>query len=314
MKRILLGLVALLSFLPLVAQDEHEYIPYVRDCEFGYYEYSGSEIEGFYHYWIEGEFEFNGNLYKGLYQDISYPYWDPPYNNYYVPKELLFYVREEDQKVYVWYKDKEYLWYDFTLEVGDVLRLEEGLFGLGKDLTTPIKITGEMTIGGKSRKYIDLGVGEYRSWVEGLGDWNCLPGMYPFDYFPDCYCGWKMFYVKENGEFVFKETHHSLPEYGYPEINTPIIDPYLEGTGEIDAAQGKTLQVITQGEQWIVTLPGDDYRMVEVIDTTGRVAWCEYIDGNANNITIPATDLARGIYIVALTAESGERITAKVVR
>ncbi len=305
MKRILLGLVALLSFLPLVAQDEHEYIPFVRDCEFGYYDYSGSEIEGFYHYWIEGEFEFDGKVYKGYYEDVSYPE-----HSYYIPKELLFYVREEDQKVYVWYEGKEYLWYDFTLEAGNWLWLKKGIFGLSGDITWKIKKVSEMVIGGKSRKSIELG--EQRSWVEGLGDWNCLPGIAPFNYFPECPCGWKMFYVKENGEFVFKETHHSLS--GNSEYNTPIIDPYLEGTGGIDATQEKTLQVITQGEQWIVTLPGDDYHMVEVIDTTGRVAWCEYIDGNANNINILATDLARGIYIVALTAESGERITAKVVK
>ncbi len=311
MKQILLGLITLLSSLALMAQDE--YIPYVRDCEFGYYEYNGREVEGFYHYWIEGEFEFNGNLYKGLYQDISYPYWDPPYNNYYVPKELLYYVREDNRKVYVWYKDKEYLWYDFTLEVGDVLRLEEGLFGLGKDLTTPIKVTGEMTIGGKSRKYIDLDVGEYRSWVEGLGDWNCLPGMYPFDYFPDCYCGWKMFYVKENGEFVFRETLHNLPEYGYPDFNVSINDPHLEGTGGIKETQEKELQIVTQGEQWIVTLPNGNYRMIEVVDTTGRVAWCAYINGDDESVIISTTDLARGVYIVVLTTQRGDRITCKVV-
>ncbi len=150
-KDIALGLVTLLSTLPISAQDEHEYIPYVRDCEFGYYEYHGADVVCFIHYWIEGEFEFNGKVYKGLYEDVLYPEY-----SYYSPKEIRYHVREENGKVYVWYKEKEYLWYDFTLEEGDTLRLEKGLFGLD-GVSKKIEKVDEIEIGGKARKSIEVG-------------------------------------------------------------------------------------------------------------------------------------------------------------
>ncbi len=291
MKRILLGLVALFSLLPLVAQEEHEYTPYVRDCEFGYYGYSENEIGSFTHYWIEGDFKFNSKYYKGFYNDRS------------GEKKLLGYLREVDQKVYFRDGEKENLMYDFSLKEGDSFT--------PWDIDKPLNVlkVRDNHIYGKTRKEISL---EWGYWIEGVGDDECLP-FETFAPVPDCICGNRLFYIKEQGEFIYRKSEHR-GYIGDEEYIIPIIDPYLEGTGGIDATQGKTLQVITQGEQWIVTLPGDDYRMVEVIDTTGRVAWCDYIDGNANNITIPAIDLARGIYIVALTAKSGERITAKVAR
>ncbi len=54
-----------------------------------------------------------------------------PQVSYYVPKELCYYIREENQKVYV-LKEKdgdETFGYDFTLEAGDILYVKEGELG-----------------------------------------------------------------------------------------------------------------------------------------------------------------------------------------
>ena len=63
----------------------------------------------------------------------------------------------------------------------------------------------------------------------------------------------------------------------------------------------------------VVTLPGSGYRMAELIDTTGRVAWCDYLDRTPGEVVIPTTGLAPGVYIVALTDNRSNRIVRKVV-
>ena len=72
------------------------------------------------------------------------------------------------------------------------------------------------------------------------------------------------------------------------------------------------LRVARTTEALIVTLP-DGYRMAELIDTTGRVAWCDYLDGMPGEVVIPTTGFVPGVYIVALTDNRGGRIVRKVV-
>lgn len=57
---------------------------------------------------------------------------------------------------------------------------------------------------------------------------------------------------------------------------------------------------------------GDGYRLAELIDTTGRLVWCEYLDGEPGEVIIPTTGLASGIYVVTLTDNRGGRIVQKV--
>ncbi len=136
-------------------------------------------------------------------------------------------------------------------------------------------------------------------------DINFLP-LQKFAASPTCICGNQLFYVKENGQFIYRQESHWGGQ-------VPINDPFLDKSG-IDEMAVTPLHIVPYPGQWVVTLPNGAYRLAEVIDATGRVAWCDYLDGESGSITIPTADLVRGIYIVALTAKSRERITCKVVR
>ena len=73
-----------------------------------------------------------------------------------------------------------------------------------------------------------------------------------------------------------------------------------------------TLRIARTPDALVVTLPGDGYRLAELIDTTGRLVWCEYLDGEPGEVIIPTTALSSGIYVVALTDNRGERTAQKV--
>jgi hypothetical protein len=46
---------------------------------------------------------------------------------------------------------------------------------------------------------------------------------------------------------------------------------------------------------------------------TGRLAWCAYLDSEAEGVTIPTATLSPGAYIVTLSNDRGERIVQKVM-
>ena len=73
-----------------------------------------------------------------------------------------------------------------------------------------------------------------------------------------------------------------------------------------------TLRIARTPDALVVTLPGSGYRLAELIDTTGRLVWCEYLDGEPGEVIIPTTALSPGIYVVALTDNRGERKVQKV--
>ncbi len=293
MKKIGFVIATLCGYLNLSAQ-EQEYIPFVRDCEFGYYEYFMGWIQDFSHYCIQGDAEFEGKKYKGFY--------------YYTDKEnteLIGYVREEDRKVYLRQNDKDWLWYDFTLQVGDVITVDEESPFSDWSLVTDNRVRNVeiLEFVGMPRTHISFdNTNNY--WVEGIGDIQALP-LSIIDEAPTCICGNQLFYVKENGQFIYRQESHWGGQ-------VPINDPFLDESG-IDEMAVTPLHIVQYPGQWVVAFPDGAYRLAEVIDATGRVAWCDYLDGESGSITIPTTDMARGIYIVALTAQSGERITCKVV-
>ncbi len=269
----------------------YEYIPYVRDCEFGYYLFDDAEILGFEHYCIKGEEEVNGRTYKGLYRYIDQQ-----------NTELVTLVREEGEKVYLWDGENEYPWYDFTIRETDLFIIDNNSPLYLTTTQRKVRKTGYMEIGSKQRKYIIFG--DLEDWVVGLGDLNSLPlATFAPGYRSDSW--YRLFYVKENGKFLFRDKALWWNDA------IPINDPFLDESG-IDEMTVTSLHIAPYPGQWVVTLPDGAYRLAEVIDTTGRVAWCDYLDGEAVSITIPTIDLARGVYVIALTAQSGERITCKV--
>ncbi|HIZ27263.1 T9SS type A sorting domain-containing protein [Barnesiella sp. An55] len=82
--------------------------------------------------------------------------------------------------------------------------------------------------------------------------------------------------------------------------------------GSISDNKAEPLHIARTPDALVVTLPGSGYRLAELIDTTGRLVWCEYLDGEPGEVTVPTTALASGVYVVALTDNRGKRTVQKL--
>lgn len=326
-RKILLGW-GLLLFGGMALQAQ-EYVPFVKEADWTYYDASpGEGRTQFPRYYLAGNYEdqvyVNNKAYNRLYSYEGCDFDDPD------SRRLLALVREEDQKVYVLdsvdgkYVDK--LLYDFTLEVGDTLRMDEGsYFRRPEDIDDwgaipgrewcgdPIYQEGDeldpysgfevssidsITVAGQKRKAIVWNNGN--TWVVGLGEISEYPlAQFYMDYTTCIRPPFYLLYQRVNGEYTYEvlDFHDFTP------------DPCISGIAGNESAP---LRVARTTEALIVTLP-DGYRMAELIDTTGRVAWCDYLDGMPGEVVIPTTGFVPGVYIVALTDNRGGRIVRKVV-
>ena len=278
------------------------YEPFVREAQYGYYDlYDNGELSGDYiHYCITGDTIINGKAYKNISLTVDCPDWDriPPVGQ----------IREENRKVY--FRDKEdEIGYDFNLTKGDGIILS----GMHDPLDTDITVFDVKTVefAGKERKciYFKDSSGYYFGyWMEGIGDMNqgtlwTFDGthscMYPYT---PCYNDTQhLYYLRENGEYIYLQDNHN---------GTPLDDGNcILAVGETRTA---TLRIARTPDALVVTLPGSGYRLAELIDTTGRLVWCEYLDGEPGEVIIPTTALSSGIYVVALTDNRGERTAQKV--
>ena len=278
------------------------YEPFVREAQYGYYEvYESGELSGDYiHYCITGDTIINGKAYKNISLTVDCPDWDriPPVGQ----------IREENRKVY--FRDKEdEIGYDFNLTKGDGIILS----GMHDPLDTDITVFDVKTVefAGKERKciYFKDSSGYYFGyWMEGIGDMNqgtlwTFDGthscMYPYT---PCYNDTQhLYYLRENGEYIYLQDNHN---------GSPLDDGNcILAVGETRTA---TLRIARTPDALVVTLPGDGYRLAELIDTTGRLVWCEYLDGEPGEVSVPTTALAPGVYVVALTDNRGKRTVQKV--
>ena len=309
---------------------EMEYIPFVKTADWTYYDAGpGDGVTTFPRYHLSGDesdrVTVNGHDYYRLY---SYTGCD--FNTADTRRELVL-VREEEQKVYVLdsiedtYVDK--LLYDFTLNVGDTLRMDEGSYfhrpEVGDDWNdiagrkrcndryqrdvfdeldpySGFEVTSieSIVVAGKPRKAIHWNNGN--TWVVGLGEISEYPlAQFYMDYSSCTTPPFYLLYQKSNGEYSYEVL--DLHQY------TP--DPCLSG---IDDNKAYALRIARTPDALVVTLPGDGYRLAELIDTTGRLVWCEYLDGEPGEVSVPTTALAPGVYVVALTDNRGKRTVQKV--
>ena len=278
------------------------YEPFVREAQYGYYEvYESGELSGDYiHYCITGDTIINGKAYKNISLTVDCPDWDriPPVGQ----------IREENRKVY--FRDKEdEMGYDFNLTKGDGIILSK----MHNSLFTEISVYDVKTVefAGKERKciYFKNGQGYYFGyWMEGIGDMNQGTlwtfddnGGCPHPYTPCYYNTQHLYYLRENGEYIYLQDNHN---------GSPLDDGNcILAVGETRTA---TLRIARTPDALVVTLPGDGYRLAELIDTTGRLVWCEYLDGEPGEVSVPTTALAPGVYVVALTDNRGKRTVQKV--
>ena len=309
---------------------DYEYIPFVKTADWTYYDAEpGDGVTTFPRYHLSGDeserVTVNGRDYYRLY---SYTGCD--FNTADTRRELAL-VREEAQKVYVLdsiegtYVDK--LLYDFTLNVGDTLRMDEGSYfhrpeagddwndiagrkrcndRYQRDVSDELdsysgfKVTSiePIVVAGKPRKAIHWNNGN--TWVVGLGEISEYPlAQFYMDYSTCVIPPFYLLYQKSNGEYTYEvlDLHRYTP------------DPCLSG---IDESKADALRIARTPDALVVTLPGSGYRLAELIDTTGRLVWCEYLDGEPGEVIIPTTALSSGIYVVALTDNRGERTAQKV--
>ena len=82
--------------------------------------------------------------------------------------------------------------------------------------------------------------------------------------------------------------------------------------GSISDNKADALRIARTPDALVVTLPGNGYHLAELIDTTGRLVWCEYLDGEPGEVSVPTTGLTPGVYVVALTDNRGKRTVQKV--
>lgn len=283
------------------------YEPFVRDCEYGYYEadyyyYDGDLTGNYVHYRIAGDTTINSKAYKNISLTVDCPDWDriPPVGQ----------IREENRKVY--FRDTEdEMGYDFNLTKGDGIILSKMHNSLETDINITVYDVKTVEFAGKERKciYFKNSYGYYIGyWMEGIGDMN-QGTLWTFDDhegcpYPDRPCdddNYFLYYLRENGEYIYLQDNHN---------GSPLDDGNcILAVGETRTA---TLRIARTPDALVVTLPGSGYRLAELIDTTGRLVWCEYLDGEPGEVSVPTTALAPGVYVVALTDNRGKRTVQKV--
>ena len=283
------------------------YEPFVRDCEYGYYEadyyyYDGDLTGNYVHYRIAGDTTINGKAYKNISLTGECPDWEriPPAGQ----------IREENRKVY--FRDTEdEMGYDFNLTKGDGIILSKMHNSLETDINITVYDVKTVEFAGKERKciYFKNSYGYYIGyWMEGIGDMN-QGTLWTFDDhegcpYPDRPCdddNYFLYYLRENGEYIYLQDNHN---------GSPLDDGNcILAVGETRVA---TLRIARTPDALVVTLPGSGYHLAELIDTTGRLVWCEYLDGEPGEVSVPTTALAPGVYVVALTDNRGKRTVQKV--
>ena len=283
------------------------YEPFVRDCEYGYYEadyyyYDGDLTGNYVHYRIAGDTTINSKAYKNISLTGECPDWEriPPAGQ----------IREENRKVY--FRDTEdEMGYDFNLTKGDGIILSKMHNSLETDINITVYDVKTVEFAGKERKciYFKNSYGYYIGyWMEGIGDMN-QGTLWTFDDhegcpYPDRPCdddNYFLYYLRENGEYIYLQDNHN---------GSPLDDGNcILAVGETRTA---TLRIARTPDALVVTLPGSGYRLAELIDTTGRLVWCEYLDGEPGEVSVPTTALSPGIYVVALTDNRGKRTVQKV--
>ena len=283
------------------------YEPFVRDCEYGYYEadyyyYDGDLTGNYVHYRIAGDTTINSKAYKNISLTGECPDWEriPPAGQ----------IREENRKVY--FRDTEdEMGYDFNLTKGDGIILSKMHNSLETDINITVYDVKTVEFAGKERKciYFKNSYGYYIGyWMEGIGDMN-QGTLWTFDDhegcpYPDRPCdddNYFLYYLRENGEYIYLQDNHN---------GSPLDDGNcILAVGETRTA---TLRIARTPDALVVTLPGSGYRLAELIDTTGRLVWCEYLDGEPGEVSVPTAALAPGVYVVALTDNRGKRTVQKV--
>lgn len=276
----------------LAQSAEYAYVPLVRDgAEWGY----SQELFGksYYRNLIQGDTVVNGESYKRFY---TFQACEP------TADENLAFVRESDKKVYITFNQElmpvenlyshEFLIYDFGTRVGETVAHFDWM--TQTQINSTISRIDTIEVGNtlRQRFWADGSV----LWIEGLGveegDW-LRPG-----------CSTETGGLDTHDRLVYAQAPDGTVEYATADAAN---DPCYS---EVDEVDNDSWHMARQGDRLEIACAEGEFEVVELLDLSGRVLWCNYLSGETQ-VSIPVSDYPSGIYIVALSSH-GRRVARRV--
>lgn len=135
-------------------------------------------------------------------------------------------------------------------------------------------------------------------WIEGIGveDGDLLrPG-----------CSTDVSGLDTQDKLVYVKGPDGNIEY---ETSDAVNDPCYSGIEEVD--RDDDIVIIRNGRNLEIAVNDTKFRMIELVDISGRMVWCEYLDGQGK-IVLSTADYPRGIYVIVLSSNE-DRITRRVI-
>lgn len=292
MRRITL-LAFLLGATGLVQSAGYAYVPLVREgTEWGY----SQQLFGksYYRNLIEGDTVVNGESYKKFY---TFQGCDA------TEDENLAFVRETDKRVYIIFNQalmpvenlygREHLVYDFGVKIGETVTHFDWI--TQQTIASTIDKIDTVEVGNtlRQRFWADDKV----LWIEGLGveEGDLLrPG-----------CSTVAGGLDTQDRLVYVRAADGTVEYESPDA---VNDPCYSRVADVDDDRW---YMARQGDWLEIGCVGGEFKVVELLDLSGRVLWCDSMTGEPR-VLVPVGGYPAGVYIVALSAET-RRVARRVV-
>lgn len=276
----------------LVQSAEYEYVPLVREgTEWGY----SQQLIGksYYRNLIAGDTIVNGTAYKKFYTFQGCVATDD---------ENLAFVREADKRVYITFNkdlmpieslyEQEHLIYDFGVKVGETVSHFDWI--TQQTISATVGKIDTVEIGNTLRRR--FWADDKVLWIEGLGveegDWM-RPG-----------CSTDGAGLDTQDRLVYVKAADGTVEY---ETADAVNDPCYSMIDEID---DNSWYIARQGDWLEIVCAEGEFEMVELIDLSGRVVWCDSLAGQSR-VMVSVGEYPEGVYIVALSS-AGKRVSCRV--
>jgi hypothetical protein len=190
--------------------------------------------------------------------------------------------------------DREYLIYDFGVKEGETITHFDWI--TQKSVSSTISKIDTVEIANTLRQR--FWTGDKVLWIEGIGveDGDLLrPG-----------CSTDVSGLDTQDKLVYVKGPDGNIEY---ETSDAVNDPCYSGIEEVD--RDDDIVIIRNGRNLEIAVNDTKFRMIELVDISGRMVWCEYLDGRGK-IVLSTADYPRGIYVIVLSSNE-DRITRRVI-
>jgi hypothetical protein len=223
-------------------------------------------------------------------------------------------IRESGQQVFYLPKDSanEYLLYDFSLQVGDMIKYDYSAFshqmGLGPmDSLFVSSIDSVLILDGSYRKRINFSFRctppyplTWTYWIEGVG--NNMGLLCPIAALPTNGLKYLLGCLKQNNEIIY---YDNLFDNCYP-VNQSVLE--YSKQNEILISPNPVLDYCKiQWENGNV-----QFDRILISDVYGRIVFSKKIDQN-NDIIIDCRNFGQGMYLVNIVDRIGSQLTSKLL-